>query len=274
MQIKIPGTLGDFGPGHNSLGIALAKYFTVELLGPAERWQIESDSDKYYESDEHNYVVAVALKLVADLPAQHLKIHSELDASLGEEQAALLAGIELARLLGAANLDAYTMLTLAARTFNDASRVTAAILGGVTSSFFHADEVYASGLVLPAYQVLLYRTTKFEPNKCEKSFSATQLAQYGAAGNMLITAWQNQQKELAGKLLEIDFLLDELPAELVRLRQLTSALDIYGTFLVDDLIVTLVPEELSADLLAALAYVDDLTGEFELLELAKEGIIN
>jgi homoserine kinase len=275
MQIKIPGTLGGFGPGHNSLGLAINKYFEVEVLEAQEHWFVESDSLAFRQNDESNYVVAVATKLAHGLQPHHLKIRSKLDANLGETVAALVAGMELARLVGKAELDLYTEITLAARTFGSGNQATAALLGGVTTSFFEDDEVFASGLATPDYQVLLYYPVEKEAGITanETMVSRTVAEQYGAAGNMLIAAWQNQQTQLAGRLLERDLLEREPSLELTRIRQAANALDVYGTVFANGKIMTLVAREQSQDLLDVLAYAQDLRGRFELLELAKEGII-
>ena len=73
MKIIVPATSANIGPGFDSVGVAVSKYLTIEVLGPTEQWQIDHDLGVKIPSDERNLLLKTALKLVPDLQPHHLK---------------------------------------------------------------------------------------------------------------------------------------------------------------------------------------------------------
>ena len=43
MKITVPATSANIGPGFDSVGVAVSKYLTIEVLEPADAWHIEHD---------------------------------------------------------------------------------------------------------------------------------------------------------------------------------------------------------------------------------------
>ena len=43
MKIIVPATSANVGPGFDSVGIAVTRYLTIEVLEPADAWLIEHD---------------------------------------------------------------------------------------------------------------------------------------------------------------------------------------------------------------------------------------
>ena len=43
MKITVPATSANIGPGFDSVGVAVSKYLTIEVLEPADVWFIEHD---------------------------------------------------------------------------------------------------------------------------------------------------------------------------------------------------------------------------------------
>ncbi|MDK6486832.1 homoserine kinase, partial [Streptococcus agalactiae] len=41
MKIIVPATSANIGPGFDSVGVAVSKYLTIEVLGESDRWLIE-----------------------------------------------------------------------------------------------------------------------------------------------------------------------------------------------------------------------------------------
>jgi len=277
ITIKVPATLGNFGPGIGSIGIALDWYLTVEVMGASEQWIVHHNLGDDVPTDDTNYLVAVAKKLSPTLTPHELRITSAIprQQGLGSSKAALIAAIELANQLGELDLDDYTKLTLAARTAGQPANVTAALLGGVTTSYLSAGQVFASGVVAPAYQAVVYlaepRTAVVEPPASIDYQTAVATA---AAGNMLLAAWQSQQILLAGQLLETPGLNGHTEsAALAKIRQASHALDIYGTVVADrgPAIVTLVPSAQVTDFLDVVAHLS-LPGEFKVVDIAMNGL--
>lgn len=280
ITIKVPATLGDFGPGVASIGIALDRYLTLEVISANDVWLVEHNLGETIPTDATNYIVAVAQNLYPNITPHRIRVTSDipLRQGLGSSTAALLAAIELANQLGELDLDDYTKLTLAARTEGQPANVTAALLGGVTVSYLEAGNVFAIGVVVPAYQAVIYlpEYQREVATHRPEQFSQAAAMATAAAGNMLLAAWQNQQVVLAGQLLEtvgLDTARQAEVPELAKIRQASHALEVYGTVLAGagPAIVTLVTPDKVNDLLDVLAYLA-LPGEFEVVDIANTGM--
>ena len=74
MKITVPATSANIGPGFDSVGVAVSKYLTIEVLEPADVWFIEHDLGDI-PSDENNLLIStwrVGLVLLAQLLSQGL----------------------------------------------------------------------------------------------------------------------------------------------------------------------------------------------------------
>ncbi|RRG17862.1 homoserine kinase [Weissella viridescens] len=280
MKIFIPASLANFGSGMQSIGLPLEVGLTIEIGEPTEQWQVQHPFADTVATDERNYVVQIATNLAPGLTPHAIKITntSPTKQYLGIQDALILAGIELANQLGDLGLDDFTKLTLAARTAQQPAHVAAALLGQPTVSYLQDGDVYASGFICPAYTVLMYLPEAMPtgmPHTAAQINYADAVAA-NASGNMLMAAWQNQQRELAGQLLENDNLQRPAATDntaLTAIRQASHALDIYGTVLVEQgpAIATLVAPEKVQDLIDVLGYVD-LPGQFVQLPVGSTGI--
>lgn len=52
MKIIVPATSANVGPGFDSVGIAVTRYLTIEVLEPADAWLIEHDLGAGIPTDE------------------------------------------------------------------------------------------------------------------------------------------------------------------------------------------------------------------------------
>lgn len=278
MKIFIPATLANFGPGMQSIGFPLEVGLTIEVGAPTEQWQVQHPFAATVATDERNYVVQIATNLAPQLTPHAVTITSTIPTKqyLGVQDALILAGIELANQLGQLGLDDFTKLTLAARTAQQPAHVAAALLGQPTVSYLQHGDVYASGFICPSYTVLLYLPEATMAPQNDAAVAYADAVAVNASGNMLMAAWQNQQRELAGQLMETDLLQQPAAtdnAALTAIRQASHALDIYGTVLLEQgpAIATLVAPEKVQDLIDVLDYVD-LPGQFIQLPIGATGI--
>lgn len=277
MEIKVPATIGDFGPGKASIGLALDLWLTVTVLEETSEWHVLHDLGETIPHDEANYIVAVAKKLVPGLAPHKLKVTSDipLQRGLGSSTAALMAAIELAEQLGGLGLDDFTKLTLAARTETQPANVTAAMLGGMTTSYLHEGDYFGSQIVAPAYDVIVYQPReKTDTTNKLNELSMTQAIDAAAAGNMLFAAWQSNQYALAGQLLENDSFSEVISSDLIAIRQATHALDVFGTNQIGNYgtIAILVAPEKVQDMLDVLAHVE-VDGVFSHIQMAASGTV-
>jgi len=44
MQIKVPASSANLGPGFDSIGMAVSLYLTLDVLEPSDEWVIDHDS--------------------------------------------------------------------------------------------------------------------------------------------------------------------------------------------------------------------------------------
>ncbi|MBM7617179.1 homoserine kinase [Weissella uvarum] len=279
MEIFIPATLANFGPGMGSMGIPLSVGLTIEVGAPTQAWTVTDPFDGVYGINEKHYMVQIANNLAPQITPHAIEIKADLPtwANMGVQDALILGGIELANQLGQLNLDDFTKLTLAARTAQDPAHVAAALLGQPTVSYLEQGDVYASGFVFPQYGILLYIPENDATVKTPvpESVSYTDAVAANAGGNMLMAAWQNQQVQLAGQLLENDHLQPEAPENkaLLSIRQAAHALGVYGTVLLEKgpLVGTFVAPEQMQDLQDVLAYVA-LDGYLEPISMGTRGI--
>ena len=102
MQIIVPASSANLGPGFDSIGVALSLLLTVEVHGPATSWQVDHQLADL-PHDESNLIVQTARQLVPDLTPRHLAVQSDIPVAhgLGSSSSAIVAGIELANQLGA-----------------------------------------------------------------------------------------------------------------------------------------------------------------------------
>ena len=100
MKITVPATSANIGPGFDSVGVAVSKYLTIEVLEPADAWHIEHDLGDI-TSDENNLLISTALQVKSDLQPHKLVMTSDIPLArgLGSSSSVIVAGIELANQL-------------------------------------------------------------------------------------------------------------------------------------------------------------------------------
>ena len=63
MRITVPATSANVGPGFDSVGIAVTRYLTIDVLEAQENWWIEHDLGEEIPSNEENLLLQTALQL-------------------------------------------------------------------------------------------------------------------------------------------------------------------------------------------------------------------
>lgn len=130
MRITVPATSANVGPGFDSVGIAVSKYLTIDVLEAQENWWIEHDLGEEIPSNEENLLLQTALQVASDLPPHRLKMTSEvpLARGLGSSSSVIVAGIELANQLGKLSLSDEDKLEIATKIEGHPDNVAPAIL--------------------------------------------------------------------------------------------------------------------------------------------------
>ena len=88
MKIIVPATSANIGPGFDSVGVAVSKYLTIEVLEERDEWLIEHDLNPRIPKDKRNLLIKVALQLAPNLQPYRLKMTS--DIPLADKAATLI----------------------------------------------------------------------------------------------------------------------------------------------------------------------------------------
>ena len=146
IQIKIPCSTSNLGPGFDTLGLALNRYLILSAEAAAQRSiVVEGNGKDHIAADETNLVYSAmnttAQKLGKDLPAVHLHINNGIPAygGLGGSGAAIAGGVFLANELLKGGLTREEMLNIAVGIEGHPDNVSAALFGGLTVNCFDAE---------------------------------------------------------------------------------------------------------------------------------------
>ncbi|MBE1557049.1 homoserine kinase [Sporosarcina limicola] len=147
-SVVVPATTANLGPGFDSIGLALALYMTVDVAS-AETWSVFYEGDEYGDlpSGEDNLIVQtiqdVAGRYEKKIAAHRLQISSDipLGKGLGSSATAIAAGIEIANRLAGLELSSKEKVFIGSELEGHADNVSAALLGGVTISYFDGEEI-------------------------------------------------------------------------------------------------------------------------------------
>lgn len=215
-SIQVPGSTANLGPGFDSVGLALNIYLKLEVER-ADCWEVVmlSKELEIFPKDETNYIIQVALqtakKFNKRLPSCRIKMSSEIPLArgLGSSAAAIIAGIELANVIGDLNLTTEEKFKIAAAMEGHPDNVGASLYGGLVIGSQQEDEVNAVMYrnlqfdlvaVVPKEELL----TKDSRNVLPTHLSYSDAVKAGAIANVMIAALLKEDYTLAGKMMKKD----------------------------------------------------------------------
>lgn len=142
MKITVPATSANIGPGFDSVGVAVSKYLTIEVLEPADVWFIEHDLGDI-PSDENNLLISTALQVKSDLQPHKLVMTSDIPLArgLGSSSSVIVAGIELANQLADLKLSDDDKLDIATKIEGHPHNVAPAIFGNLVVASYVDEHV-------------------------------------------------------------------------------------------------------------------------------------
>lgn len=153
VEVSVPATSANLGPGFDSLGIALDLRDTVRaVVADSLVIEVEGEGVGGVPRDErhlvHRAMAAAFRRMGRPVPPLHLHCANRIPhgRGLGSSSAAIVAGVVAARGLvpgGALLLDDAGLLDLAAELEGHADNVAPALLGGLTVAF-RTDTGYAA----------------------------------------------------------------------------------------------------------------------------------
>ena len=256
MKIIVPATSANVGPGFDSVGIAVSKYLTIDVLEAQENWWIEHDLGEEIPSNEENLLLQTALQVASDLPPHRLKMTSEvpLARGLGSSSSVIVAGIELANQLGKLSLSDEDKLEIATKIEGHPDNVAPAIFGNLVVASYVDQQT--NHLVLPFPECALVAfvpnyelKTSDSRNVLPSEWTYKEAVAASAIANVAIAALAKGDLRVAGKAIEADRFHEryrqQLVAEFPQVKEVAHQHDAYATYLsgAGPTIMTLLPVE-------------------------------
>ena len=256
MKIIVPATSANVGPGFDSVGIAVSKYLTIDVLEAQENWWIEHDLGEEIPSNEENLLLQTALQVAPDMAPHRLKMTSEvpLARGLGSSSSVIVAGIELANQLGKLTLSDEDKLEIATKIEGHPDNVAPAIFGNLVVASYVDQQT--NHLVLPFPECALVAfvpnyelKTSDSRNVLPSEWTYKEAVAASAIANVAIAALAKGDLRVAGKAIEADRFHEryrqQLVAEFPQVKEVAHQHDAYATYLsgAGPTIMTLLPVE-------------------------------
>ena len=265
MKIIVPATSANVGPGFDSVGIAVTRYLTIEVLEPADDWFIEHDLGSGIPTDEKNLLLSTALSISTDMQPHRIKMTSEvpLARGLGSSSSVIVAGIELANQLADLQLSDDEKLRIATKIEGHPDNVAPAIFGNmVIASYIGEDVQYVTAdfpscdlvAFVPSYQL----KTSDSRNVLPKEWSYKEAVAASSVANVAIAALLKGDLLTAGRSIESDHFHERYRQSLVKefpqIKEVAHAHGAYATYLsgAGPTIMNLLAPEHTAAFVAAL----------------------
>lgn len=221
MQIKVPASSANLGPGFDSIGVAISLYLTIDVLEETDHWVVDHNLGDL-PRDEKNMIVASALKLKPDLAPRHLRVKSDIPLAhgLGSSSSAIVGGIELADKLGGMHLAPHEKIELASQLEGHPDNVAPTILGSLVvgckvNGHFTAVKATVPPFAMIAYIPAYNLKTSDARAVLPKELSFKDAVQASAVANTAVAALFAQDYEKAGELMEADLFHERYRSKLV-----------------------------------------------------------
>ena len=256
MKIIVPATSANVGPGFDSVGIAVTRYLTIDVLEAQENWWIEHDLGEEIPSNEENLLLQTALQVAPDMPPHRLKMTCEvpLARGLGSSSSVIVAGIELANQLGKLSLSDEDKLEIATKIEGHPDNVAPAIFGNLVVASYVDQQT--NHLVLPFPECALVAfvpnyelKTSDSRNVLPSEWTYKEAVAASSIANVAIAALAKGDLRVAGKAIEADRFHEryrqQLVAEFPQVKEVAHQHDAYATYLsgAGPTIMTLLPVE-------------------------------
>ncbi|MGX7051456.1 homoserine kinase [Leuconostoc palmae] len=284
IQIKVPATSANIGPGFDSLGLALQLYLTLDILEETTEWIVDHDIIGLPHDHTH-FIVQAAKSLSEDITPHHISVKSEIPLArgLGSSSAALLAGLSMANILANLNLDDQAILEKATALEGHPDNVAPALFGGGVAASYDGNKIYTAPIDLPEAIEFIVFIPDYElktvdaRNALPDYLSFKEAVSASALSNVLIAAINSDDWDTACQMIELDKFHERarsnLVPELKQIRTIAHQLNIKGTYLsgAGPTIITILNKQNSHELLTVLNS-KNMTGIFKNLMLDRKGL--
>lgn len=283
MKITVPATSANIGPGFDSVGVAVSKYLTIEVLEPADKWEVLHDLGDV-PSDENNLLIATALQVKEDLTPHRIKMISDIPLArgLGSSSSVIVAGIELANQLAGLNLSDDEKLTLATKIEGHPDNVAPAIFGNLVVSSYVEGKVSSIVAPFPEASFVAFipnyeLKTSDSRNVLPHELSYKEAVAASSIANVAIAALLTGDLKKAGKAIEADLFHERFRQKLVKefaqIKEVAHEVGSYATYLsgAGPTVMTLVSKEKEAELVERIQSLN-FDGEIVALQVDTKGV--
>jgi homoserine kinase len=216
LKIVVPASTANLGPGFDSIGLAVSRYLTLEVM-LSNQWTFVpcSSEVEHIPTGEDNLIFQVADHLAKKygktLPSCLVNVYSNIPFTrgLGSSAAAIIAGIELANELAGLSLTMEEKAQFACCFEGHPDNVGASLYGGLVIGSHRKDEtniVHINNLdldlvaVIPHYELKTAEARSVLPDY----FSRHDAVEASAVSNVLVAALLTGNWSLAGKMMDCD----------------------------------------------------------------------
>jgi homoserine kinase len=225
--IRVPASTANLGPGFDSIGLALGLY--LEIHGSSsDHWEVVplSEEMSVFPRDDRNYIVQIAMETAAsygkELSPCRLFVSSEIPLArgLGSSASAIVAGIELANIVGELHLSNEEKNRHASLFEGHPDNAGASVYGGLVVGL-HTEErtdvvsFPIEGVkviaVIPHFELLTEDSRNVLPN----SVSYIDAISGSAAANVMLAGVLSKDWKLVGEMMQSDRFHQPYRAELV-----------------------------------------------------------
>lgn len=283
MKITVPATSANIGPGFDSVGVAVSKYLTIEVLEPADKWEVLHDLGDV-PSDKNNLLVATALQVKEDLIPHRIKMISDIPLArgLGSSSSVIVAGIELANQLADLNLSDDEKLTLATKIEGHPDNVAPAIFGNLVVSSYVEGKVSSVVAPFPEASFVAFipnyeLKTSDSRNVLPRELSYKEAVAASSIANVAVAALLTGDLKKAGKAIEADLFHERFRQKLVKefaqIKEVAHEVGSYATYLsgAGPTVMTLVSKEKEAELVERIQSLN-FDGEVVSLQVDTKGV--
>ncbi|WP_155969504.1 homoserine kinase [Streptococcus ruminantium] len=283
MKIMIPATSANIGPGFDSVGVALSKYLTIEVLEPTDKWIIEHNLE-FVPTDKNNLLIKTALKVTKKLQPHRIRMTSDIPLArgLGSSSSVIVAGIELANQLAKLKMTTDEKLQKATEIEGHPDNVAPAIYGNLVISSYVNRRVQAvvtefpeASFVafIPSYSLRTVESRGVLPYQMsyKKAVAASAIA------NVAIASLMAGDLTTAGRAIQSDMFHEPFRQSLVKefcsIRRVGQDLGAYATYLsgAGPTVMILAPKEKEDQIVKALENLT-LDGTIHRLRVDTKGI--
>lgn len=284
MEIRVPATTANLGPGFDSCGLALNLYLTLEIVEKSNQWEIEH-SIANLPKDASNLIIQTALSLVPDLPPHRLKMVTDIPTTrgLGSSSSAIVAGIELANILGDLNLSSEEKITIATKLEGHPDNVAPAILGELVIASYNEGRVMSVRSEFPESDIIVVipdheLATSESRQVLPKNLPYSEGVAASSIANVMIASLVKGDMRLAGEMMMKDrwheHYREKLVPLLTEIKALKEKFDFYGAVLsgAGPTVIIFVPKAESSRLYSYLSETYGDAGSIKKLSVDSKGV--